>query len=83
MIRRYERAHPGELIHLDIKKVSKIPPGGGWRARGRGQGKGRRVGYTYLHCAVDDHSRVAYVEAHDDEKAETLVGFWERAQAWF
>ena len=84
VIRRYERAHPGELIHLDIKKVGKIPPGGGWRVRGRGQVPKRpRVGYTYLHCAVDDHSRVAYVEAHDNEQAETLVGFWSRAQDWF
>ena len=84
VIRRYERAHPGELVHLDIKKVGKIPPGGGWRVRGRGQVKKRpRVGYTYLHCAVDDHSRVAYVEAHDNEQAETLVEFWSRAQDWF
>ena len=83
VIRRYERAHPGELIHLDVKKVGKIPPGGGWRVRGRGQTKQRRVGYTYLHCAVDDHSRVAYVEAHDNERADTLVGFWTRAQDWF
>jgi transposase len=87
VIRRYERDHPGELIHLDVKKVGKIPPGGGWKARGRGyageNSKKRRVGYTYLHCAVDDHSRVAYVEAHDDETAATLVGFWERALDWF
>lgn len=83
VIRRYERAHPGELIHLDIKKVGQIPPGGGWRVRGRGQTTARRVGYTYLHCAVDDHSRVAYVEAHDNEQADTLVGFWRRAHAWF
>ena len=83
VIRRYERDHPGELVHLDIKKVGKIPPGGGWRVRGRGQTKNRRVGYTYLHCAVDDHSRVAYVEAHDNEQAATLVGFWRRAQDWF
>ncbi len=84
VIRRYERAHPGELIHLDIKKVGKIPPGGGWRVRGRGaRPKRPRVGYTYLHVAVDDHSRVAYVEAHDNEQAVTLVAFWQRAQAWF
>lgn len=83
VIRRYERDHPGELVHLDIKKVGKIPPGGGWRVRGRGQVKTRRVGYTYLHCAVDDHSRVAYVEAHDNEQAKTLVEFWSRAQDWF
>jgi transposase InsO family protein len=84
VIRRYERAHPGELIHLDIKKVGRIPPGGGWKVHGRGKVKKRpRVGYTYLHVAVDDHSRVAYVEAHDNEQAVTLVGFWRRAQDWF
>jgi len=84
VIRRYERDHPGELVHLDVKTIGKIPPGGGWRVRGRGQVTKRpRVGYTYLHVAVDDHSRVAYVEAHDDEKAETLAEFWERAQDWF
>lgn len=53
-IRRYERQHPGELIHLDIKKVGRIPPGGGWRVRGRQNVKARSVGYTFLHCAVDD-----------------------------
>ncbi len=49
----------------------------------RSKRKRRRVGYTYLHVAVDDYSRVAYVEAHDNETADTLVGFWRRAQAWF
>ncbi|MEM9036312.1 MAG: IS481 family transposase [Actinomycetota bacterium] len=84
VVRRYERAHPGELIHLDIKKAGKIPPGGGWRIHGRGtKAKGPRLGYTYFHVAVDDHSRVAYVEAHDNEQARTLVEFWDRAQAWF
>lgn len=84
VIRRYERAHPGELIHLDITKVGRIPPGGGWRTHGRGQVKKRpRMGYIYLHVAVDDHSRVAYVEAHDNEQAVTLVEFWRRAQDWF
>lgn len=84
VIRRYERDHPGELIHLDVKKVGRIPPGGGWRAHGRGKVKKRtKVGYTYLHVAIDDHSRVAYVEAHDNEKATTLVGFWRRAQDFY
>ncbi len=87
VIRRYERSSPGELVHLDIKKVGQIPPGGGWRIHGRGNHKSkrpkRRVGYTYLHVAIDDHSRVAYVEAHDNETAATLVGFWRRAQEWF
>ena len=84
VIRRYERAHPGELIHVDVKKVGRIPPGGGWRSHGRGNTKKRtKIGYTYLHVAIDDHSRVAYVEAHNDEKADTTVGFWRRAQDFF
>lgn len=83
VIRRYERSTPGELVHLDVKKVGKIPPGGGWRIHGRGAKKHKKVGYTYLHVAVDDHSRVAYVEAHDNERAITLEGFWRRAQGWF
>ncbi|MYJ81549.1 MAG: IS481 family transposase [Acidimicrobiaceae bacterium] len=87
VIRRYERSSPGELVHLDVKKVGQIPPGGGWRVHGRGspaaKRKRRPVGYTYLHVAIDDYSRVAYVEAHDDETAATLVKFWHRAQVWF
>lgn len=89
VIRRYERSSPGELVHLDVKKVGKIPPGGGWRVHGRGSAKAKRskrkgpVGYTYLHVAIDDYSRVAYVEAHDNETAKTLVGFWRNAQDWF
>ncbi len=83
VIRRYQREHPGELVHLDVKKIGKIPPGGGWRVRGRGAVKPRRLGYTYLHAAVDDCSRVAFVEAHDNERGETLLGFWERARRFF
>ena len=91
VIRRYERSAAGELVHLDIKKVGKIPPGGGWRVHGRGSDRAKRanrskrrpVGYTFLHVAIDDYSRVAYVEAHDNETAATLVGFWRRAQDWF
>ena len=87
VIRRYERSAPGELVHLDVKKVGQIPPGGGWRIHGRGSSQAKRkrrpVGYTYLHVAIDDYSRVAYVEAHDNETAATLVGFWRRAQGWF
>ena len=65
VIRRYERPHPGDLVHLDVKKVGRIPPGGGWRAHGRGHAPPRgskrrpRVGYSYLHVAIDDHSRLA------------------------
>ena len=88
MIRRYERSSPGELVHLDVKKVGQIPPGGGWRIHGRNSAQAKRskrrpVGYTYLHVAIGDYSRVAYVEAHDDETAKTLVEFWRRAQGWF
>ena len=87
-VRRYEKAHPGELVHVDVKKVAKVPPGGGWRAHGRGSPKAKRAkrkrrGYTYLHVAVDDHSRVAYVEAHDNEKAVTAAAFWRNARDWF
>jgi transposase len=60
VIRRYERARPGELIHVDVKKLARIPPGGGWRVLGRAPGRystGR--GYDYVHSAVDDHSRLA------------------------
>ena len=79
------------MIHLDVKKVGRIPPGGGWRAHGRGtpeakaskRGKGTRVGYTYLHTAIDGFSRLAYTEALDDEKASTTIGFFCRARAFF
>ena len=64
---------PGHMIHLDVKKVGRIPPGGGWRAHGRGtpkakaskRGKGARIGYTYLHTAIDGFSRLAHTEALD------------------
>lgn len=94
---RYERDRPGELIHVDVKKQGRIPDGGGWRVHGRGAGvarlrwqqpsytQGKRValGYDYLHIAVDDRSRVAYVEVHPDERKETAAGFIDRAVAWF
>jgi transposase InsO family protein len=85
--RRYQREHPGELIHVDVKKLAGIPPGGGWRTRGRGYPgdttKARMVGYRYLHSAIDDRTRVVYSEIHDDEQAATAAGFWERAAAWY
>lgn len=87
-IRRYEHDHPGDLVHVDIKKLGKIPPGGGWRAHGRAatrsaKGKRPKIGFSFVHSAVDDHSRLAYSEVHDDEKAVTCVAFWNRAQAFF
>lgn len=81
---RYEREHPGELVHIDVKKLGKIRPGGGWKKRGRSQEMaasryGNRVGYDYLHVAIDDHSRYAYVEVHPNERGETCAGFVLRA----
>lgn len=88
VIRRYEHDTPGDLIHIDIKKLGKIPPGGGWRTHGQNnivshEKKKRRIGYSFVHAAIDDHSRLAYAEVHDDEKAVTAVGFWQRAKTFF
>jgi transposase InsO family protein len=87
VIRRYERERPGELVHVDVKKLGRIPHGGGWRIRGRGQrtaaDRRRRLGYDFVHAAVDDHSRVAYVEVHADERAVTTAAFLARAGAFF
>ena len=81
---RYEREHPGELVHVDVKKIGRIPPGGGWRAHGRSeQVRGRGIGYDYIHAAVDDHTRLAYAEILPDEKGTTAAGFLTRAGAWF
>jgi transposase InsO family protein len=86
-VRRYQRDRPGELIHVDVKKLAGIPDGGGWRARGRGypgeDAASRRVGYRYIHTAVDDRTRIAYSEIHNDEKAVTAAGFWHRATTWY
>ena len=73
---RYERQWPGELIHLDVKKIGPIPEGGGWRANGRpgsktSATKKARIGYDYVHAAVDDHTRLAYAEILPDEKGAT------------
>lgn len=96
---RYERSAAGELVHVDIKKLGRIPDGGGWRAHGRGSDQDRRAGvvrdraarrganpsrgYRYLHHAVDDHSRLAYSEILDDERRDTAAAFWTRARAFF
>lgn len=89
VIRRIDTFRPGELVHVDVKKQAKIPPGGGWRIHG----KQRRVrhgtksrpilGYAYIHSAVDAFSRLAYSEVHDDERAVTAIAFWRRARAFF
>jgi transposase InsO family protein len=96
---RYEKAAPGELVHVDIKKQGRIPDGGGWHAHGRGSAQDRQAGaardraarrgasasrgYSFHHHAVDDHSRLAYSEILGDEKKETAAGFWVRANAFF
>lgn len=89
---RYERERPGELVHVDIKKLGRIPIGGGHRVRGRAAtagGKARgwagrpQIGYAYIHTAIDDHSRLAYSEVLADEQGPTAVAFWRRAVAWF
>jgi hypothetical protein len=84
---------PGHMVHIDVKKVGRIPDGGGWRIHGRGtpqakavdraRKRGSRPGYVYLHSATDGYSRLAYTEVFDDEKAVTAVEFLARARAWF
>jgi transposase InsO family protein len=85
---RYERERPGELLHVDVKKLGRIREGGGWRIHGREMGKTRAmkdnpVGFDFLHVAVDDHSRVAFVRSLPDEKGPTCAGFVADATAFF
>ena len=97
-IRRYEHPHAGALIHVDVKKLGNIPDGGGWRYVGRQQGdrnraatpgkprnrhRGPLIGTCYVHTVIDDHSRVAYAETHNDETAATAAGVLARAVSWF
>ena len=94
-IRQYEHPHAGSLVHVDVKKIGNIPDGGGWRYVGRRQGErnraatpdkprnqwhGPKMGYAYIHTVLDDYSRIAYTEVHDDE---TAVGVLHRAVEWF
>jgi transposase InsO family protein len=99
VIRRIETTQCGELVHIDVKKLGKIPAGGGWRMLGRATGtrnaqadkSSGRVnryrqplrGYHFLHTAIDAHSRVAYSELLGDERQDTAAAFWLRANAWF
>ena len=85
---RYERGRPGELVHVDVKKIGRIPDGGGWKAHGRSMGstaakKKARIGYDYVHSMVDDHSRLAYSEILPDEKGATCAAFILRAAEHF
>jgi transposase InsO family protein len=87
--RRYERERPGELVHMDVKKIGRIPVGGGWRAHGRAKAgdtaahKKARIGYDYVHSVVDDHSRLAYSEICANETADTTTDFFARAIEFF
>ena len=82
---RYEHRDPGSLLHVDVKKLGRIPNGGGWRQHGRGTAtpRGRGAGWDFVHVAVDDRSRVAYSEVLPDEKGLTCAGFLHRAAQWF
>jgi transposase InsO family protein len=85
--RRYEHARPGDLVHVDVKKLGRIPDGGGHKVLGRAAGRkakgAAKPGYAYLHHALDDHSRLAYSEILTDERKETAAAFWRRAEAYF
>ncbi|MBM4570202.1 IS481 family transposase, partial [Rhodococcus hoagii] len=91
--RRIVARWPGHMVHVDVKKVGRIPDGGGWRAHGRGSDHakavdraktaGARAGYIYLHSAIDGFSRLAYTEALTDERASTAIAFMHRARAFF
>jgi transposase InsO family protein len=85
---RYERDRPGELVHMDVKKIGRIPDGGGWRAHGRAarertRDRSAKIGFDYVHSLVDDHSRLAYSEVLADEKGPTCAGFLARAATYF
>ena len=97
-VRRYEHDRPGALLHIDVKKLGNIPDGGGWRFVGRAQGDRNRsatpgkprssyrnpkMGHAFVHTVIDDHSRVAYAEVHDDETAATATAVLRNAVAWF
>ena len=93
--RRYERSRPGELVHVDVKRLGRIQGGAGKRVRDglrkhynptRIDREGRRrltVGWEFVHIAIDDHSRLAYADVLPDEKAQTAIGFLRRASAFY
>jgi transposase InsO family protein len=100
-IRRYEHDHPGDLLHVDVKKLGNVPDGGGWRYLGKQRGdqnrsatvvrtgaprskwRGPLIGTAFVHTVIDDHSRVAYAEIHDDETAATATTVLRNAVAWY
>ena len=87
---RYQHPTPGAMVHVDVKKLGRIPSGGGWRLHGRdaavsvaNRHKKTKIGYDYVHTAIDDYTRLAYSEVLPDEKDPTCAGFLHRALAWF
>lgn len=82
---RYEHRDPGSLLHVDVKKLGRIPKGGGWRVHGLSNDtpRGRGTGWDFVHVAIDDHSRLAYCEVLPDEKGPTCAAFLHRATQWF
>jgi transposase InsO family protein len=97
-VTRYEHAAPGDLLHVDVKKLGYIPAGGGWRFLGRAQGNANRqldgglarsrhrdplMRHGFIHVVLDDHSRLTYAEIHDDELSVTAAAVLHRAVAWF
>jgi transposase InsO family protein len=85
---RYEHPRAGDLLHVDVKKLGRIPDGGGWRLNGQHAVSHDNhlrvpVGFDFVHVAIDDHSRVAYAEILPDEKLATCAAFLHRAVSWF
>ena len=80
---RYEWPEPGDMVHLDVKKLGRIPDGGGWRVHGRPGYRKGGGGWEYVHVAIDDHSRLGYAEVLSDERDVTTVGFVGRALDFF
>lgn len=88
--RRYEHDHPGSLIHIDVKKLGRIPEGGGWRVAGPdtidhhgSRDRKVKLGFDYVHVAVDDHSRLAFAQILPDEKGTTCAAFLAAAAEFF
>ena len=81
-VQRYEHEHPGELVHLDTKRLVRFRRPG-HRVTGDRTVESPGAGWEYLHVAVDDHTRLAYSEILKDEKKETAAAFWLRARAFF
>ena len=97
-VRRYEHAAAGDMLHMDVKKLGQVPDGGGHRLVGRQQGRkhragtpgkkrnahgNKKMGHAFVHTVVDDYSRIAYAEIHDDETALTAAAVLRRAVFWF